>query len=121
MTAPIDLEALRAVLSVLKYEAGTIPFDSRDYGPQREQDVADIEDAHRTVQLALAELTTRRARDAEVEALVDTLGKVRELLATLPADCLGSDEDCYGQPYSVRDEVIHSITKRIAPFAGARP
>jgi hypothetical protein len=70
MTAPIDLEGLRAVLSVLKYEAGTIPFDSRDYGPQREQDVADIEDAHRAVQLALAELTTRRARDAEVAALV---------------------------------------------------
>jgi hypothetical protein len=65
MTAPIDLDALRAVLSVLKYEAGTIPFDSRDYGPQREQDVADIEAAHRTVQLALTELTTRRARDAE--------------------------------------------------------
>ena len=61
----IDLESLRAVLSVLKYEAGTIPFDSRDYGPQREQDVADIEAAHRTVQLALAELTSRRARDAE--------------------------------------------------------
>jgi DNA-binding GntR family transcriptional regulator len=70
MTAPIDLEALRSVLSVLQYEACTIPFDSRDYGPQREQDVADIDAAHRTVQLALAELTTRRARDAEVEALV---------------------------------------------------
>lgn len=35
----IDLEALRLVIAVLDYEARTIPADSRDYGPQREQDV----------------------------------------------------------------------------------
>lgn len=67
----IDLESLRLVIAVLDYEARTIPADSRDYGPQREQDVEqDIAGARHIVELALAELTARRARDAEVEALV---------------------------------------------------
>ena len=35
----LDLESLRLVIAVLDYEARTIPADSRDYGPQREQDV----------------------------------------------------------------------------------
>lgn len=68
MTAPIDLESLRAVLAVLDYETRTIPIDSRDYGPQREIDVADLQGARDKVAEALAELTARRARDAEVES-----------------------------------------------------
>ncbi len=72
MTAPIDLESLRLVIAVLDYEARTIPADSRDYGPQREQDVEqDIAGARHIVELALAELTARRARDVEVEALLN--------------------------------------------------
>ena len=67
----IDLESLRLVIAVLDYEARTIPADSRDYGPQREQDVEqDIAGARHIVELALAELTARRARDAEVAVLI---------------------------------------------------
>jgi hypothetical protein len=106
--APIDLEALRAVLSVLKYEAGTIPFDSRDYGPQREQDVADIEAAHRTVQLAISELTTRRARDAEVGALVSACRLARSYM---------SEAIEYETPGAKRDGA--TVDAALAPFTGA--
>lgn len=81
----LDLESLRLVIAVLDYEARTIPADSRDYGPQREQDVEqDIAGARHIVELALAELAARRARDAEVEALVDALRLARNDIASLP-------------------------------------
>lgn len=71
MTDPIDLDALHfMVLRVLDYEIRTIPGDSKFYGPQRELDVADLQGARGKIAEAFAELTTRRARDAEVAELV---------------------------------------------------
>lgn len=61
----LDLESLRLVIAVLDYEARTIPADSRDYGPQREQDVEqDIAGARHIVELALAELAANRIIEA---------------------------------------------------------
>ena len=98
MTDPIDLESLRLVVDVLDYEARTIPADSRDYGPQREQDVEqDIAGARHIVELALAELTARRARDAEVEALVAAdleLNRATDAAGGFASD--GYEADSYG-------------------------
>jgi hypothetical protein len=58
MTDPIDLEALRAALAVIQREtvrAGGVSFS----------DGRDLIATHAAVSAALAELTTRRARDAE--------------------------------------------------------
>ena len=49
-----------------------------------------------------------------VEGLVRLLERIRDLLASLPADCLGSGTDASGQPYPIRDEVIHGITNALA-------
>jgi hypothetical protein len=46
MSGPVD------VLKVLDYEIEMIPLSSEDFGPQREQDVWDIREAH----AAIAEL-----------------------------------------------------------------
>jgi hypothetical protein len=56
-----------------------------------------------------------------VEGLARLLERIRDLLASLPVDCLGSGTDASGQPYPIRDEVIHGITKALAqqPAAGA--
>src|SRR5690606_24977327 len=49
-----------------------------------------------------------------VEGLARLLERIRDLLASLPVDCLGSGTDASGQPYPIRDEVIHGITKALA-------
>lgn len=49
-----------------------------------------------------------------VEGLVRLLERIRDLLASLPVDCLGSGTSASGQPYPIRDEVIHGITKALA-------
>lgn len=59
------------------------------------------------------------------DALVTTLAEVRDLLASRPADCLGTATLDYGQTYPIRDEVIDRITKSLsaAPrqFGGEAP
>ncbi len=54
------------------------------------------------------------AARGDVRGLVELLGQIRDLLASLPVDCLGSDTAADGQPYALRDEVIHGITKALA-------
>ena len=49
-----------------------------------------------------------------VEGLIRLLERIRDLLASLPVDCLGSGTSASGQPYPIRDEVIHGITKALA-------
>lgn len=49
-----------------------------------------------------------------VEGLIRLLERIRDLLISLPVDCLGSGTDASGQPYPIRDEVIHGITKALA-------
>lgn len=49
-----------------------------------------------------------------VEGLVRLLERIRDLLVSLPVDCLGSGTGANGQPYPIRDEVIHGITKALA-------
>lgn len=61
---PIDLDALRAALAVIQREtvrAGGVSFS----------DGRDLIATHAAVSAALAELTTRRARDADVVKLVE--------------------------------------------------
>lgn len=70
MTDPIDLEALRAALAVIQREtvrAGGVSFS----------DGRDLIATHAAVSAALAELTTRRARDAEVAELVEAAKDAR--------------------------------------------
>lgn len=53
------------------------------------------------------------AQDLEQRAR-ELLAQIRHLLSSLPVDCLGRDTDASGQPYPIRDEVIHGITKLLA-------
>lgn len=76
----VDLESLRAALNVMDeavceaYRAMPTPFKLRGESTRHlDQHIAymsELREAWRTVDAALTELTARRARDAEVEALV---------------------------------------------------
>src|SRR5690606_35622972 len=66
-----------------------------------------------------ARLTAPPSAPVGVEGLARLLERIRDLLASLPVDCLGSGTDASGQPYPIRDEVIHGITKAIAQQSAA--
>jgi hypothetical protein len=104
MTAPIDLESLRAALAVIQREtvrAGGVSFS----------DGRDLIATHAAVSAALAELTTRRARDAEVEALVEV---VSDLLSSHPKASTYPDGPCIEK--QTRDELVAAMK----PFTGAK-
>ena len=64
----LDLEALRAALAVIaKHRDSHMLTALAD--AYSAQEYPRLRDAHDVAELALAELTARRARDAEVEAL----------------------------------------------------
>lgn len=86
---PVDLESLRIALAVMDDAADYL--DDNDAAGRAEQ----LWDARNPVADALSELTARRARDAEVEALVAAAAKYADM----------SD--------ALRDALI--------PFTGAKP
>jgi hypothetical protein len=110
MTAPIDLEALRKTVTDAIGEASK-RLQLGKGGPC----TAELLDTlHEPIDAALAELTTRRARDAEVEALVAATKKA-----------LMRFNDMNGQ---VSAEVwndnwptIKACRDALAPFTGAAP
>lgn len=57
-------------------------------------------------------------RPAAVDGAMELLREIRDLLWSLPKDCMGSDTDASGQPYPIRDEVIDNITKQLAAQPG---
>jgi hypothetical protein len=71
-SAPLNLEALRAALAVIQRE--TVRAGGASFSDGR-----DLIATHAAVSAALAELTTRRARDAEVEALERDAARYRHL------------------------------------------
>ena len=110
----IDLESLRAALNVMDeavceaYRAMPTPFKLRGESTRHlDQHIAymsELREAWRTVDAALTELTARRARDAEVEALVAALREAMEWNWL--------DEDA--SPSKVADQ----CEKALATFAG---
>jgi hypothetical protein len=95
----IDLESLRAALAVIQREtvrAGGVSFS----------DGRDLIATHAAVSAALAELTTRRARDEDVAGLGEALVKISDhIRATDPCPDFGWIEAI--------------ATEALAPFTGA--
>jgi hypothetical protein len=97
MTAPIDLGALRAALakaSARRFETG---LSSSWNAP---------------IAALVVELEARRARDAEVEALVEV---VSDLLSSHPKASTYPDGPCIEK--QTRDELVAAMK----PFTGAKP
>jgi hypothetical protein len=131
MTAPIDLEALRAALAAgtragpwfavsaarnsLAWRVTLTPDDARGdicnvlggLGNESPEATARVIAA---VPEMLAELTTRRARDAEVEALVAACRLARSYM---------SEAIEYETPCAKRDGA--TVDAALAPFTGATP
>jgi len=114
MTAPIDLEALRAALDDMGY-ARTVLECEGNFTPAE-----CLEDAQRVVSEALAELTARRARDAEVAALVEAASDFSATMThSISMTNLGAEWEGKPHPVPARHPVrvaIATLDAALLPF-----